>query len=386
MKRLCGLLLLLSSVVLQNCGNSDKKFVVTTAKSEDFESVDLTKEMDNQSFLWEEILDSVKFIFLETKDESLVHQVYTDVAFSKNRIFIHDMYQGDGVAIFDQTGRFVARLLNGRGPGEINRVLKIAYDNWNDELLILQPPVVKRYTSDGEFIGDYYVPFPKDNMLVTKDGYVFSKVKGHRCDTIKNFDDFSIIITDKKFNVERVLLPYKSEVSYIDMRGCNDEIVFSMKGNDTIYSYKDNQFKAKYVLHNSRTKDVSNMTSDDLVNYCFEAQPFTECLLSKYIEIPNFQYIQYEYGTFPYSIFRDTRSGRTISGLSMSFYKNDLIQIGLPFMSAGNWFVSLVYPQNYNTAQIASNRFISNNDLQKLASLNEDSNPFFVLYKLKHFE
>jgi len=356
----------------------------TNGKSLD---IDLSKHMKYTGFYWEDILDSVKIIFPETTEASLIGEI-VQVEFSDDRIFIYDMVHGGSVIIFDVNGSFIKRLPKGNGPGEINRVVGISYDKWAKELLVIQNPIVQRFSINGDYIDDYILPFPIDRLIVKEKEFVFSKIKGHQCKTIDNYNEYSIITTDRNLNIMKMMLPYTAERSTIIMVNKGDSLAFAMSGNDTIYHYYNDSLRRTFILKIPNKANINNMKFDEMVNFLQTTKPFTECFLGNYLETDRHQYIEFEYGIHPYTIFRDKKNGNIGGGLSILIddgHKN-LFAIKQPIATHEDWFISVDNPYNYCKGKIESDQFISKTDLNKLELLNDDDNPFFVMYKLKPFE
>lgn len=350
-------------------------------------NIDLSKHMKYEGFYWEDILDSVNILFPETNELSLIGEI-SNVVFSDDRIFIQDMVNGGSVIIFDTNGAFIKRLPKGNGPGEINRVVGISYDKWTNELLVIQNPIVQRFSANGDYIDDYKLPFPIDQLIVKESEFVFSKIKGHECKTIDSYNDYSIITTDRNLNISKMMLPYASERSAIFMVEKGDSLAVAMSGNDTIYHYYNDSLRITYVLKIPNKANISNMNFESMVKFLQTTKPFTECFFGNYLETDRHQYIEFEYGTYPYTLFRDKKNGNIGGGLSILIddgHKN-LFAIKQPIASYKDWFITVDNPYDYQKGKIISNQFIRKKDLEKLEALNDDDNPFFVMYKLKPFE
>lgn len=383
-KKVFGSLFIILFCLFCSCGKIKTNVWLPSGNGE---FIDLTMCMKSDGFYWEDILDSVKILSLETNEESLIGEI-VQVEFFEDRIFIYDMVLGGSVIIFDTDGKFIKRLPCGNGPDEISRVVGISFDKWNEELLVIQNPSIQRFSIDGNYIGNYDIPFPIDKLKVTKDEFVFSKMKGHKCNTIYDFDKYSIIITDRNINILRMMLPYTSERSTTFMSECEDSLTIAMLGNDTIYNYNSDTLQVSYILNIPNKADVSSMNFDDMLKFLQTTKPFTECFLGNYLENSSHQFFEFEYGIYPYTLFRDKKNGNIGGGLGIMIDEGNknLFAIKQPITLYNNWFVTIEQPYNYQKGQITSNQFISHTDLSILESLNNESNPFIVMYQLKPFE
>lgn len=256
------------------------------------EKIDLNSFLnaEDEALHFDEILDTMQFIFLETTDDCLVDIIF-NIIVTDNRVFIHDNYLGGGFIIFDRNGKFIKRVPRGNGPGEINRIVNISYDKWRNEVIVVQNPHLQRYTIDGEYIGDYEVPFPMDNLVVLEDEYFFTKLKGHYCKTIEGWDDYSAILTDRNFNIKKMMIPYGTEThipfSNRTHMQTDGEISIIAPANDTIFRFVNDTTFTSYLLDYSDTK----MDKDDLSFEKLESSEiFGKSYIYNYIESSTHQF------------------------------------------------------------------------------------------------
>lgn len=80
--------------------------------------IDLNPFLKKKSFDFGENVKEVHFVPLETRDESLVANIYKIVV-TDSMIYIMDNYKRGGVVIFDKEGKFIKRITPGR-VGRIN--------------------------------------------------------------------------------------------------------------------------------------------------------------------------------------------------------------------------------------------------------------------------
>ena len=91
------------------------------------ESIDYTEK---------EVIDSVRYLQLETNDDCLIS--YVSQLFCTDReIIIFDIYT-QAVYVFDYGGKFLRKLhKQGQGPGEYATILSISMDETRNEILIV---------------------------------------------------------------------------------------------------------------------------------------------------------------------------------------------------------------------------------------------------------
>ena len=106
-------------LVLYSCRNNQKKVVVNT---DTIPVLDIEYAYDhiNQadtSFLWNDIIENVRFIPLETKEECLVGTSSHASLIGNNILVYHLFNNKTPVFLFDSTGRFIKPIaLHGKVP------------------------------------------------------------------------------------------------------------------------------------------------------------------------------------------------------------------------------------------------------------------------------
>ena len=221
--------------------------------------VDLNPFLNKQSFDFGSMVKEVKLLRLETTNESLLDAIYKIVVTETN-IFIQDKFEGGGIVIFDRKGKFIKRLPNGKGPGELNRLYDIAFDKDKNELIAYQHSFLLHFSPLGQFIKQERLPLGFYNFLVTPDGYVFKTVDNQQGNEhLGELKDYTLLVTDKKFKLKSVGLSCNSKfagfVGYSYLYN-NTKLQITHQYNDTIYQYNNklNQLKAEYVLDYSKQK------------------------------------------------------------------------------------------------------------------------------------
>ena len=114
-----------------------------------------------------EFVDSVKFIRLETTEESLINGI-NKVLFIDKEIVIAD-HRGGKILVFDAEGRYIRKIADrGRGPGEYLSITSCNYDNTREILSIYDGIGQKLllYRTDGEFIKDIPVKVGEGSMVI----------------------------------------------------------------------------------------------------------------------------------------------------------------------------------------------------------------------------
>jgi len=109
-----------------------------------------------------EFVDSVKFIRLETTEESLINNINT-VFFVDDEVVIVDKMSGK-ILVFDNNGNYIRKIANrGRGPGEYLGITSCNYDNERRQLSIYDDSTHKLLLYDllGNFIKEILIDTAK---------------------------------------------------------------------------------------------------------------------------------------------------------------------------------------------------------------------------------
>lgn len=154
------LVLFVVVVLLISCGNKAYKKIRFTGKQiasmhlgdagiikpklDSIKNIDLNPFLELRKFNIKSMIKEIKVVSLETKEESLIDEIFK-IKFSKSYIYIQDLFKGGGIIIFDKNGKFIRRIPNGKGPGEIFRLQNIAIDEENNKLIAYQYPYLYFY-------------------------------------------------------------------------------------------------------------------------------------------------------------------------------------------------------------------------------------------------
>lgn len=387
MKRIIIQLLLLQIVC--SCNNKiDASY--TVYESDTVWHIDLNPFLENVLLDEREILDSQRFVCLETNDESLVSSV-SGIVISDDRIFINDNYLNGGVVIFDTAGKFINRIPHGNGPGEISRVINMGYDKRREKLLVLGNSLMS-FDKNGNYQESKYMDFPCDRVVAfCKNSYIFSKVYGHPS-AYSELDNYSLIVTDTLFRVKQLLLPYNSCQEKLSAPNVATERLggycISPPFADTIYCFRnDSLFPLITLDYSSKRLNAEQFSSleEYIENVIITKKTKGFRFEGNYLENSTHQFIGLMEGNSECLIFRDKSTNNVVSGTAVVNDPNLAVSISGPVGVSGDWFYEVQNAQNFNHNTITSNRYISKEDLADLENLKPDSNPFIVFYKLKDF-
>ena len=247
-------------LVLYSCRNNQKKVVVNT---DTIPVLDIEYAYDhiNQadtSFLWNDIIENVRFIPLETKEECLVG-TNSHASLIGNDILIYYLFNNKTpVFLFDSTGRFIKPIaLHGKGPGEINglllkvipfpnnqyilfstgyqNIIKDRNGNWIRDLKTEQSRHSYPYDSGFVYINQYD-RFPNDSTFLC-----FTDSLGN---IIKELKEPPL---EERINPNLLDTPFNGT----DRRElfCSDNKLWMMKNyNDTLYRITNEQTIEPYLV------------------------------------------------------------------------------------------------------------------------------------------
>jgi hypothetical protein len=345
------------------------------------QSIDLNKALEQTVYNQSDIIDSIKkIVFLETNDSSLIHPPILKMEITDERIYISDIYQSMGLIIFDQNGKFIKRLPQGNGPGEIVRMIDFTFDKFANQLIVYGSPFVYLFDEDGNYIDVKITSFSADVISATSDEYLFGKIPGYENSEIEDNDDYSVIVTDKNLKIKSLMCHYISNRPVgLTIDDINNKLYISVPDGDTIYYYDNHNLTSQYVLNYSEHKVIPT----EPVDYSKPMDGFTYD--GSYLETEHHQVIDFTKGRYGYVLFRNKENGHIIGGDVCRRITEEEISIQNPATTFHNQYVSSNSPYNYPKGSLKSDKYISEADRLKLEALEDDDNPFLVFYTLKDF-
>lgn len=242
-------------------------------------------------------VDSIKTEFLDVNYLSKVDFILLDS--NKNAFFssvskileIGDMFcfvcnKEKKIVFFDSLGNYVKEVKRvGRGHGEYTYLNDVAYDEYNEQLLLLvYPNSIMRLDKKGNYIGseqldEYYdeINVDKEYIYLTNSTYVNNKLS-----------DYSLTVINKKTGEKKSLLPLDVEYapycsSGINMLKSNGEIIFTRKFDNHIYKLKNGEVSGSLEV------DMASLTfpqeKKDRQYDCVEITQL--CAKNKYVYVFN---------------------------------------------------------------------------------------------------
>jgi hypothetical protein len=355
-------------------------------------TVNLNPFLKKQSFDFGSLVNEIKLIPLETTDESLLDNIYK-VLVTDSAIYIKDDFKGGGIVIFDGKGKFIRRIPNGQGPGELTRLYDIAYDIENNELIAYQHSFLLFFTPSGQFIRQKRLPFGFYNFTIIPDGYVFKTLDRQGNGHLGKLEDYTLLITDKNFKLKSVALPLlPNKINYGGynyLYNNNHAIKVTQKFTDTIYQYTSevNQLKAKYVLDYNKKKLPKRYLQGSFDDFeTTVRQNDYYFYIGEYLETTshNIFFLNNWYTKNQLVVYRDKKTGNLRGGTNADYNMYEIPPMAFPISASDNYFISSYLPST-NDSILSTSSMIPDEDKLKIKNLTEDDNPVLVFYTLKDF-
>lgn len=389
MKNLLFIILIIS---FWGC-NTQPHFTVSNVENT-AEIIDVTTALENESLKIDDIIDSMSLIILETNDESLLSSI-DQIVIGDEYIYVLDAYQLGSVAIFTKDGKFLKRISQGNGPGEINRAMSIAYDKYARQLLVQDIRALNVYSEQGEFVKDVNFNYLYGELIALKNNYLFFQYDFQNLET--NFPSF--FLTDKSFKVTDLFyINYKRYVMGHNFMSSTDDcnqIIFHRPLDNSIYLIKsDGSISTKYSFSFS---DLEANT--DKYDYCRDnsfdreldnSQGGKYYFSGDFAETDNYIFLRYSkirYGDVYLYINKKNKEMRC--GVNPLFTSKLLPNMGMLVGSYNNCFVKYLPLEFFGGINVlpeiieANKDYLSKEDLDKLKNYKQDDNPLLFFYKLK---
>lgn len=376
--------------------------------SEGLLSVDLRETMNHPSMLdLKEEIESVEYIPLETTDDpaSLLDGV-SDYAMTSKYIYVSPVKE-QRIVLFDRQGHFIKTLIPfGQGPGEFSNLLTgIQVDEKNNRLLLFSGNQIGVYTLDGEFIQNLYhdyqilyqrlvgedrlasVAFPYIPFQSGSYGLGIFTEKG---DTITVKNDFSspLVPAGKAGFTASLAATYSEQ---------QKSMLFKTGSNDTVFRISQDKIYPACVLNleNSDNEVIRSLDATDFSSLRMNLGDERDIVVTDLFETPRSYYFRCRYDGGNYAVSVHKKSGKVLA--ERCEQPGDLRR-----MSDANLLFGMLGTRSYNGFPIWGRtngedlvQLVTSSELgfyegrsgvsipDELKEINEDSNPVFIVYKLR---
>lgn len=376
--------------------------------SEGLLSVDLRETMNHPSMLdLKEEIESVEYIPLETTDDpaSLLDGV-SDYAMTSKYIYVSPVKE-QRIVLFDRQGHFIKTLIPfGQGPGEFSNLLTgIQVDEKNNRLLLFSGNQIGVYTLDGEFIQNFYhdyqilyqrlvdedrlasVAFPYIPFQSGSYGLGIFTEKGDTI-TIKNDFSSSLVPVGKAGFTASLAATYSEQ---------QKSVLFKTGSNDTVFRISQDKIHPACVLNleNSDNEVIRSLDATDFSSLRTNLGDDRDIVVTDLFETPRSYYFRCRYDGGNYAVSVHKKSGKVLA--ERCEQPGDLRR-----MSDANLLFGMLGTRSYNGFPIWGRtngedlvQLVTSSELglyegrsgvsipDELKEINEDSNPVFIVYKLR---
>lgn len=336
--------------------------------------INLNKGVGRLRMEQSKIIDTLFFLPLETNEESVFGMI-RKLLMTEDRIIIKDDL--GRFLIFNHEGKFISKSVKGNGPGEINKLWDIAYDEKTQRIIAYQSDYLSFFDKDGKFIESKKCPIIFSEFCAVDGGYVLFQEEFVNLHLGREADN-AIILTD--INLSMVAkgartCPFKLINATTHIQKNADEVLVSQIFNDTIFSVKSSKIYAKYVIDYNAQKNIEHKIDEikksDKFYYMGSMLETSETQL--YI------FWSYKYGAC--FTFRDKATNNVMGGTIVA---NNEKELPLCIFNTNavykDFFVSYNIP--YSNMHFSSSA-ISETDNNIIANLTEEDNAVLIFYKVK---
>ena len=333
----------------------------------------------------EQLIESAQLVPL-TGDSLLLSMIIT-TEFAPDRIITVEGMPtiAEPVKIFDLSGKLIAGIHTGQGPGEIAGFPSFVHYNSNTQHIIINDnnKPLKLYSKDGAFIGDQPTPYQFCQMQFLNDEYLFYAADYQLNDTLKSY----FFVTDKDFNIKYSAFPITVNRSFsLSMTGnfeLNGDHVVIVR--DTIYYYQDSKLEPKYYFKFANRFSLDKWTNEEMLDF----RQIDGFLSGSYLESSKTQFFwTRKPSTGEVKIMlRDIKSG---NNFTYNFPDNESFGISgfsilTPVRVLNDKCVSRINGDHYSTIFPLIKPFLDAESLEIMENYNEDSNPMLLFYTTKEF-
>ena len=335
-----------------------------------------------------EIITKANIIELESSEESLVGGNIQKVIITDSRIYIEDDFLQGGVIIFDRNGKYIHRIKNGNGPGELFQVASIDFDYNTNELVVCQNRSMYYYDKDGNYLRDKPTPFGTYDFKIYNGQYAFETINPIN-PQMQEIANNMFFMTDTNFRVVKSGLPDATFIAYASRHYLSEnegDLFIEKNFNDTIYALNGNNLSARYVLDYSSKKIPQNIIEKSNSFTSFRENTngadYT-FFLGDYLEAGNIQVFRLtNLSKGDFLAFRNKKTGKIVGGYNKRFDIEQLPFIDLPISNYKDYFITTITKYQYSE-YCKNSTLLSKEDIAKILRHKEDDNQLLVLFKVE---
>jgi len=339
------------------------------------------------------IVESVKYISLETSRESLISGI-EKMSIYKDHIYILDNLN-KSLLVFSNTGKFIRKIGKyGKGPHEfINPINFIIHE---DRILVLDDKNSKIliYSIEGEYLEETAVGFRFNDFLIASDSTYIVNTDTRTNHHNKAIENYKLLIVNKTWKALARGNLYDSyqcgEITFTRdalYRSSNKSILYNPMFSYHIYEFKNNNFYSKYTFDAPGMTLPENfecgLNYDDFSNK-YDGQNSPYAFIDKpIIESPNWLITTFRHKAQNAFMFYNRNSGETYWGV---FYDDDAKSF--VFLAPIKGMTDRGQFYSHTSSLDLKNRYLkyeknTGKKNEMLININEGDNPVIILYDLK---
>lgn len=361
-------------------------------------TIKIDKKSIADFFLMQDIIDSIRYVKLETNNYNLVGKI-DELYFDDGLIFIIDREIAATIFIFDKDGKIISKIHNvGKGPGEYVGINNVAIDRQHKTVLLydMNSRKINYYDYKGRFLKEERtMVYFSDIKVHPKTGDYVYATYGASNEHIPSIEYNYLIVGDstKKFNYKGLpFTPALSNLSLWGNFGLNDNnnlIGYTPRFSDSILVFNDtaNKLLVKYIFNcgASGLKYEHKYTMNTKELYAYLNKKELLYFSGKYTETNKYLYFNlitenkivhglYEKGTQQLAL---------TYGVGTDNYT--LPVFAMPITKFDDWFVGVVPVSNFIGNKNNFNaRMKDDAAFAKLINTTqENDNPVLAFYKFK---
>jgi len=355
-------------------------------------TIKIDKNNVNDELRLSSYVESVKYVPLETNDSSIIGQIFQIEVTEKN-IFVLDLWSQKKLFMFKSDGAFIRTIgAYGVGPGEYTEISSFVIDEKTNTIFLLDKSVsVIEYSFEGAWI--------KTTMLEDFMGFRMAK-KGEMFAFTGAGRNDKLILADNHFSKKESFFPFTSRflarsITSPLQQNCHGKLLFRQFLNDTIYEINNNYSLKPHCIVDYGNKgivDYSYFLKSDKNSKYMESFVNEHLTMISYYETNDFINVRSLYEKESFSTFFCKKSEKVISVSEKDVIDDISFSDGLLYFRgvncSNNYFVQIIEPSVFLEklgSNLAKSSPFYNEALSASKSLDETSNPIFIMIKLKNF-
>ena len=352
---------------------------------------------NNQEIPASDVVSNITYTPLQTNNKCFIRYI-SKALFTKDYILINN--NNKELYCFNYDGQFVKQIgREGRGPGEFNEIIDIAFNESLNNIYILSSNTqIDVFSLEGKYLKSLKIDSEAPGTIASIDNFI---VINNNNDAGKATYRYVIYNTDGEL-ISRFENPYhfdsKSGI-FSMLHECffyeiNSKLFVKDFHSDTIYSISSDNFSPEIVLQTGKYAITPQVRSTKE----FVMDGSKNIMFTNILESKNKLYVKFRYDKKTYTLLMDKTTKKNISPVFLSNNKYNSFDGGIEIKPSfyflhnnTEYFVQTFFPYELKT-YILSDDFKSSTpkypekkkQLEELAnSLDENDNPVLMLVKLK---